>query len=117
MICMAHDTTRFGGLSGGQMATILGVAPTKVNQAAESALDKMAIWFGTDTQSALRAIADRLRTPTQGMCEILRRRETAAADAVAQKRQEGDERFTELLTQANELKIPARDLTEAMKVL
>lgn len=72
---MGHATTKFGGLSGKQMAAILGVAETKVNQAAEPALDRAAIIALANPQAFFQALADRMNKTTPGMQDINLRRE------------------------------------------
>ena len=72
---MSKATTKFGGLSGKQMAVIAGVPETRVNQAWEHALDMSAIFLGASEIAFFRAHADRLENPTRGMLAILERRQ------------------------------------------
>ena len=68
-------TQLWGGLSGRQMAAILGVSEAKTKQAAEPALDRAAIIAMKNLPAFLRMLADRMDTPTPGMLDILARRD------------------------------------------
>ena len=71
---MGRSTEQFGGLSGRQMAMILGVDEHRVNQAADHALDVAAVVAMKNPASLFACLARRMTKPTRGMIEILRRR-------------------------------------------
>lgn len=72
---MGRPTEKWGGLTGRQLAHILGVPETRINQAAGHALDAAAVIAMKNTPALLRMISDRMEHPTSGMLDILARRE------------------------------------------
>jgi hypothetical protein len=72
---MGRPTKLWGGLTGSQLAHILGVPETRINQAAKHALDTAAVIAMKNLPAFLRMISDRLDHHTPGMLDILARRE------------------------------------------
>ena len=72
---MGRPTELWGGLTGRQLAHILGVPETRVNQAANHALDATTVIAMKNTAALLRMLSDRMLEPTPGMLDILARRE------------------------------------------
>lgn len=69
------STERWGGLSGREMAAILGVAETKINQTADRAMDRATIIAMKNPPAFHRMLADRMEHHTAGMLDILARRD------------------------------------------
>lgn len=71
---MNKPSKLWGGLTGRQVALILGIPETKVNQSAGAAMDRAAVIAMKNGPAFFRMLADRMSDPTPGMLHILRRR-------------------------------------------
>ncbi len=76
---MAPVEQRRVALSCRQLAAILGIAETKVTQAADPAFDKVAVVMMKNAPAAMTILADRMVNPTAGMRVILKRRRALLA--------------------------------------